>query len=67
VSTYQKIAESIQNPKAVRAVGTAIGQNPIAFLIPCHRVIRKEGHVGEYHWGSTRKKALLGFEMAKTA
>jgi AraC family transcriptional regulator, regulatory protein of adaptative response / methylated-DNA-[protein]-cysteine methyltransferase len=64
VSTYQKIAESIYNPKAVRAVGTAIGQNPIAFLIPCHRVIRKEGLVGEYHWGSTRKKALLGFEMA---
>lgn len=64
VTTYQKIAESIQQPGAVRAVGTAIGQNPVAVLIPCHRVIRKEGQVGEYHWGSTRKKALLGCEMA---
>ncbi len=66
VSTYQKIAESIDNAKAVRAVGTAIGQNPIAYLIPCHRVIRKEGQVGAYHWGSVRKKALLGFEMSQT-
>jgi AraC family transcriptional regulator, regulatory protein of adaptative response / methylated-DNA-[protein]-cysteine methyltransferase len=65
VATYQKIAESIQNPKAVRAVGTAIGSNPIAFLIPCHRVIKSTGLVGEYHWGSTRKQAILGWEMAK--
>jgi AraC family transcriptional regulator, regulatory protein of adaptative response / methylated-DNA-[protein]-cysteine methyltransferase len=65
VSTYQKIAENIQNPKAVRAVGTAIGSNPIAFLIPCHRVIKSTGIIGEYHWGSTRKKAILGWEMAK--
>jgi AraC family transcriptional regulator, regulatory protein of adaptative response / methylated-DNA-[protein]-cysteine methyltransferase len=65
VATYQKIAESIQNPKAVRAVGTAIGSNPIAFLIPCHRVIKSTGVVGEYHWGSTRKQAILGWEMAK--
>ncbi len=65
VSTYQKIADSIQNPKAVRAVGTAIGSNPIAFLIPCHRVIKSTGVIGEYHWGSTRKKAILGWEMAK--
>jgi AraC family transcriptional regulator, regulatory protein of adaptative response / methylated-DNA-[protein]-cysteine methyltransferase len=65
VSTYQKIAESIQNPKAVRAVGTAIGSNPIAYLIPCHRVIKSSGAIGEYHWGSTRKKAILGWEMAK--
>jgi AraC family transcriptional regulator, regulatory protein of adaptative response / methylated-DNA-[protein]-cysteine methyltransferase len=64
VSTYQKIAESIENPNATRAVGTAIGNNPIAYLIPCHRVIRKEGVVGEYHWGSTRKKAILGMEMS---
>lgn len=66
VTTYQKIAGHIHNPGAVRAVGTAIGQNPVAFLIPCHRVIRKEGQVGGYHWGSTRKKALLGCEMAST-
>ena len=64
VTTYQQIAESIGNPKAVRAVGTAIGDNPIAYLIPCHRVIRKEGILGEYRWGSTRKKALVGLEAA---
>jgi AraC family transcriptional regulator, regulatory protein of adaptative response / methylated-DNA-[protein]-cysteine methyltransferase len=64
VATYQKIAESIQNPKAVRAVGTAIGSNPIAFLIPCHRVIKSSGLVGDYHWGSMRKQAILGWEMA---
>ena len=65
VSTYQQVANAIQNPKAVRAVGTAIGSNPIAYLIPCHRVIRKEGEIGQYHWGSTRKKALIGWEMAQ--
>jgi AraC family transcriptional regulator, regulatory protein of adaptative response / methylated-DNA-[protein]-cysteine methyltransferase len=67
VSTYQKIADSIQNPKAVRAVGTAIGSNPIAYLIPCHRVIKSTGAIGEYHWGSTRKKAIIGYEMSKTS
>jgi AraC family transcriptional regulator of adaptative response/methylated-DNA-[protein]-cysteine methyltransferase len=65
VTTYQHIAESIDNPKAVRAVGTAIGNNPIAYLIPCHRVIRKEGNIGQYHWGTTRKKALLAWEASK--
>lgn len=65
VSTYGHIADKIKNPKAVRAVGTAIGKNPIAYLIPCHRVIRKEGKLGEYRWGSTRKKALIGWEMAQ--
>jgi AraC family transcriptional regulator of adaptative response/methylated-DNA-[protein]-cysteine methyltransferase len=65
LTTYQQIAESIQHPKAVRAVGTAVGQNPVAFLIPCHRVIRKEGKPGEYYWGSVRKKALLGWEAAQ--
>lgn len=64
VTTYQQIAESIGNPGAVRAVGTAVGDNPIAYLIPCHRVIRKEGLLGEYRWGSTRKKALVGWEAA---
>lgn len=64
VATYQKIAETIGQPGAVRAVGTAVGQNPVAYLIPCHRVIRKEGLVGQYYWGSTRKRALLGVEMA---
>lgn len=65
VTTYSRIAEYIGHPKAVRAVGSAIGANPVAFLIPCHRVIRKEGQLGEYHWGSTRKKVLVGYEMSK--
>jgi AraC family transcriptional regulator, regulatory protein of adaptative response / methylated-DNA-[protein]-cysteine methyltransferase len=67
VTTYQNIAEKIESPKAVRAVGTAVGQNPVALLIPCHRVIRKEGKIGEYHWGSDRKRAILGHEMAITS
>jgi AraC family transcriptional regulator of adaptative response/methylated-DNA-[protein]-cysteine methyltransferase len=66
VTTYQQIANSIGNPKAVRAVGTAVGDNPIAYLIPCHRVIRKEGILGEYRWGNLRKKALIGWEAAKS-
>ncbi len=65
LTTYQKIAEYIGSPKAVRAVGSAVGNNPIAYLIPCHRVIRKEGKIGEYKWGTLRKKAILGWEMAK--
>ncbi len=65
LTTYQYIAESIDKPKAVRAVGTAIGKNPIGYLIPCHRVIRKEGKLGHYRWGSGRKKAIIGWEMAK--
>ncbi len=65
LTTYQSIANSIGTPKAVRAVGTAIGANPVAYLIPCHRVIRKEGLLGEYRWGSIRKKALVGWEAAK--
>jgi AraC family transcriptional regulator of adaptative response/methylated-DNA-[protein]-cysteine methyltransferase len=64
VTTYQQIANSIGNPRAVRAVGTAVGDNPIAYVIPCHRVIRKEGILGEYRWGATRKKALIGWEAA---
>jgi AraC family transcriptional regulator of adaptative response/methylated-DNA-[protein]-cysteine methyltransferase len=65
ITTYQKIAEYIGSPKAVRAVGSAVGDNSIAYLIPCHRVIRKEGKIGEYRWGSARKKVLLGWESAK--
>ncbi|MEO5564249.1 MAG: methylated-DNA--[protein]-cysteine S-methyltransferase [Chitinophagaceae bacterium] len=66
ISTYSTIAEKIQLPKASRAVGTAIGSNPVAFLIPCHRVIRSTGVIGEYHWGSNRKTAMIGWEGAKT-
>lgn len=65
VSTYRQIARSIGHPNASRAVGTAIGNNPVAWLIPCHRVIRQEGIPGEYHWGAVRKKAIIGWEMAK--
>jgi AraC family transcriptional regulator, regulatory protein of adaptative response / methylated-DNA-[protein]-cysteine methyltransferase len=65
ISTYGKIAESIGQPAASRAVGTAVGANPLAFLIPCHRVLRNEGLVGNYMWGSDRKAAILGWERAK--
>ncbi|MBL7818794.1 MAG: methylated-DNA--[protein]-cysteine S-methyltransferase [Saprospiraceae bacterium] len=65
--SYQTIARVIDNPKAVQAVGSAVGANPIAYLIPCHRVIRKEGQIGEYHWGSARKTLILGKEMTRTA
>ncbi|MBO9565985.1 MAG: bifunctional helix-turn-helix domain-containing protein/methylated-DNA--[protein]-cysteine S-methyltransferase [Niastella sp.] len=67
VTTYQSIARHIELPNALQAVGTAIGANPIAYLIPCHRIIRKNLIIGEYHWGPERKKAMLGWEMAKTA
>jgi len=62
---YNDIAAAINNPKAIRAVGTAIGKNPIPVLIPCHRVIRATGEFGKYAFGSERKQALLGWEMAK--
>jgi AraC family transcriptional regulator of adaptative response/methylated-DNA-[protein]-cysteine methyltransferase len=64
VVTYADIALAIGMPDAARAVGTAVGSNPIAVIIPCHRVIRKDGSYGEYHYGSARKKAILGWEFA---
>jgi AraC family transcriptional regulator, regulatory protein of adaptative response / methylated-DNA-[protein]-cysteine methyltransferase len=67
LSTYGTIAEEIKNPNASRAVGTAIGSNPVAFLIPCHRVIQSTGTFGGYMWGPTRKTAIIGWEAAKTA
>ncbi len=67
VTTYQGVAERIQNPKAMQAVGSAVGSNHIAYLIPCHRVIRKDGILGEYRWNSTRKKSIIGWEMAKAS
>jgi AraC family transcriptional regulator, regulatory protein of adaptative response / methylated-DNA-[protein]-cysteine methyltransferase len=63
--TYGNIANKIDNPNAQRAVGTAIGSNPVAYLIPCHRVIQSSGMVGGYMWGSTRKTAIIGWEAAK--
>lgn len=65
LATYGNIAKAIQNPKASRAVGTAIGNNPIAFLIPCHRVIQSTGVFGGYMWGTTRKTAIIGWEASK--
>ncbi|CAG4993902.1 Bifunctional transcriptional activator/DNA repair enzyme Ada [Dyadobacter sp. CECT 9275] len=67
LSTYGKLAEKIQSPKASRAVGTAIGSNPVAFLIPCHRVIQSTGNFGGYMWGPIRKTAIIGWEAARTA
>ncbi len=65
LSTYGSIAEHVQSPKASRAVGSAIASNPVAFLIPCHRVIQSTGNFGHYHWGPNRKTALIGWEAAK--
>jgi AraC family transcriptional regulator of adaptative response/methylated-DNA-[protein]-cysteine methyltransferase len=64
LSTYGDIASMVGNPKAKRAVGSAIGDNPVAFLIPCHRVIQSTGAFGQYHWGSIRKIAMIGWENA---
>lgn len=60
--TYSDIARKIDNPKASRAVGSAVGDNPIAYLIPCHRVILSSGAFGQYHWNSGRKAAMIGWE-----
>ena len=65
LSTYKDIAGRLGNPNASRAVGSAVGDNPVAFLIPCHRVIQSSGVIGEYHWGTTRKTAMIGWEAAK--
>ncbi|MFD2561561.1 bifunctional helix-turn-helix domain-containing protein/methylated-DNA--[protein]-cysteine S-methyltransferase [Aquimarina rubra] len=62
---YNDVASYINKPTAQRAVGTAIGKNPIAYLIPCHRVIKQTGHLGNYRWGSDRKTAIIGYEGIK--
>ena len=62
-TTYERIATQIGKPSALRAVGTAVGHNPVAVLIPCHRVLRKDGDFGNYRYGSARKKALLAYEI----
>jgi AraC family transcriptional regulator, regulatory protein of adaptative response / methylated-DNA-[protein]-cysteine methyltransferase len=66
LATYGLIADRIGSPGASRAVGTVVGDNPVAFLIPCHRVIRSTGAFGQYHWGSNRKTAMIGWEAAFT-
>jgi AraC family transcriptional regulator of adaptative response/methylated-DNA-[protein]-cysteine methyltransferase len=65
VSSYKTVAAQIHQPAAVRAVGSAVGDNPVAYLIPCHRVIRSTGLIGDYHWGSVRKTAILGWESSQ--
>ncbi len=64
LASYQSIAELIKKPKALQAVGSAIGNNPVAYLIPCHRVIRKAGNISQYRWGEARKKTIIGWEAS---
>jgi AraC family transcriptional regulator of adaptative response/methylated-DNA-[protein]-cysteine methyltransferase len=65
LSTYSSIAKNIHQPTASRAVGSAVGDNPVAFLIPCHRAIKSTGEFGQYHWGPNRKSAMIGWEAAQ--
>ncbi|MCV6595248.1 MAG: bifunctional helix-turn-helix domain-containing protein/methylated-DNA--[protein]-cysteine S-methyltransferase [Silicimonas sp.] len=67
VTTYSDIARKIGHPTAMRAVGTAVGRNPISWLIPCHRALRKSGGLGGYHWGLPVKRTMLAWEAAETA
>ena len=67
VTTYADIGASIAAPDSARAIGSAVGANAIAYLIPCHRVIRNTGLLGGYRWGEPRKRAMLAWEAAKTA
>jgi len=65
LNSYSQVAEAVGRPKAARAVGTAIGSNPVAFFIPCHRVLQQSGSIGGYHWGTTRKHAIHAWESAR--
>ncbi|MEM0935884.1 MAG: bifunctional helix-turn-helix domain-containing protein/methylated-DNA--[protein]-cysteine S-methyltransferase [Pseudomonadota bacterium] len=65
VTTYSDLAAAIGHPKAVRAVGTAVGRNPVSWLIPCHRALRKSGGLGGYHWGLPVKRAMLAYEAVR--
>lgn len=64
LTTYGDLAKKAGYEKASRAVGTSVGNNPVAFLIPCHRVIKSTGEIGQYHWGAARKNAIIGWEAA---
>jgi AraC family transcriptional regulator, regulatory protein of adaptative response / methylated-DNA-[protein]-cysteine methyltransferase len=66
-STYSDIANKIGRPKAARAVGAAVGKNPLSFVVPCHRVLGRSGDITGYHWGLTRKRAMLGWEAGQVA
>ena len=65
--SYQHIARHLGKPTASRAVGSAVGRNPLSFVVPCHRVLRADGTLGGYHWGLTRKRALIGWETGRMA
>ena len=65
--SYTDIARHIGSPAASRAVGSAVGRNPLSFVVPCHRVLRGDGSLGGYHWGLTRKRALIGWETGRLA
>ena len=65
LTTYSDIANKIRKPAAARAVGTAVGKNPVSFVVPCHRVVGKSGDLTGYHWGITRKRAMLGWEAGQ--
>jgi AraC family transcriptional regulator of adaptative response/methylated-DNA-[protein]-cysteine methyltransferase len=65
--TYSGIAAKLRVPKAARAVGAAVGKNPVSFVVPCHRVLGKGGALTGYHWGLTRKRAMLGWEAGRLA
>lgn len=65
LASYAQVADAVGRPKAARAVGQAVGANPVALLIPCHRVIRESGELGGYHWGGTRKLAIQAWELAR--
>lgn len=62
--SYQLVAEYVDNPRGLQAVGSAIGKNPVAYLVPCHRVIKKAGQISEYRWGQSRKSAIIGWEAS---
>ena len=64
-TTYSDIAAKIERPAASRAVGAAVGKNPVSFVVPCHRVLGKSGDITGYHWGLTRKRAMLGWEAGQ--
>ncbi len=65
VASYSQVATAIEHPRSARAVGLAVGSNPVGFLIPCHRVIQQSGRLGGYHWGETRKQAIHAWESAR--
>ena len=65
LATYSGIAQQVCKPDAARAVGAAVGKNPVSFVVPCHRVVGKSGDLTGYHWGITRKRAMLGWEAGQ--